>query len=749
MNSPDSAPAVADTIEKLKDSGCLRNLRGCSNSDIARLEQRYQLSLSKSYKEFLRLMGRGADGFYQGDSWRYQSLSWIRQHAEDMLAPRYDDYQLFYGFCDEDWVALPSLPKTAVPFFLVLPQVFFFFDTAEGADPAVYVFKEDSTKFERYAYNFAEWIARMTENLSKLEDKDDEESGKYLEEESEDGEPQDEDGNGTGHRSPCAQISISYSYHTQEERWAQVMHRSLLFQLEEWHIIDRKKVVGCSQKEIDQIEETFGVRLPYIYRMFLSFMGKSADTLLGDCQWHIDQLHLIRNTAQQMLVDAKADFELAPTDFVFLARGSDLFLYFNTANEDLDPPVYRYFAGSKESVLAAERFSHWLKTYESDGHNLNLKFSFVLDHDDLNAHNSAKGNFGHLTMLTMIVIVLLGVYSIPGAIGHKPAGTLVHDALTSVLGTSLLAMFGTFFFSWLESRFAPNSSRVFSNRYDERRKHGYVSTRGTLTATVHDIKLFHRGEDGEGSTTVAIWHPKSEVTVDGEYLRLRAALLYREYIGVVPRAAVAEWESELQRLCTLSSSFAPRTAQKMYRSELFGDQELTEKDPPSAYCDYTPFSSWHRRLVDFSIAVFFFPFFFAITALIVGPLFAKYWLFNWWQFPGGFFAMIPALLLGYAFLHRRFHPAKLPPVQLAVDLEEDRIWHKVRGADGSKISSVLRWRWDWQLHVRNEGVRLFSPKLHYVLLLCKGKMYPDKLAKAKEIVTSHGGTVHGKAALYS
>jgi ankyrin repeat protein len=127
---PDTSPTPDELIERLFAIPRFGRdvMRPCSEAEIARLEQEFNVILPESYKKFLRLMGRGAGGFLETDHWDafYPYLFEIGQDDE------YADY------CDD-------LPEQYFVFASRLGGIFLFFiaDGTDNEDPPVYAFGDN------------------------------------------------------------------------------------------------------------------------------------------------------------------------------------------------------------------------------------------------------------------------------------------------------------------------------------------------------------------------------------------------------------------------------------------------------------------------------------------------------------------------------------------------------------------------------------------------------------------------------
>lgn len=119
--------------------------------------------------------------------------------------------------------------------------------------------------------------------------------------------------------------------------------------IEEIENIVRKSgswAVGLDQSKIDRIEENFNVRLPIVYRVFLSIMGKEAGQYMRGSSVFFNEIYLLRDGAEELLKEN--NFRPLPKDvFVFWMHQGYQFAFFYL-NQGNDPAVYYYCEGTKE-----------------------------------------------------------------------------------------------------------------------------------------------------------------------------------------------------------------------------------------------------------------------------------------------------------------------------------------------------------------------------------------------------------------
>lgn len=126
-------------------------------------------------------------------------------------------------------------------------------------------------------------------------------------------------------------------------------------------------ITGCSDSDIEELEQRYNVKLPSAYTEFLRVMGRKAGNFLTDGSW-LYPLEYARQEALAHIEAEESDFILPSTEFVFLTR-DNFFLSFDTTCGD-DPPVRIFEDGSREPRHFFDSFSSWLTTcVENDAKN--------------------------------------------------------------------------------------------------------------------------------------------------------------------------------------------------------------------------------------------------------------------------------------------------------------------------------------------------------------------------------------------
>jgi hypothetical protein len=130
-----------ELVERLQATGLLEagELRGCSEDDIARLEERTSPLLPETYKDFLRAVGRNPGPLISDCELCYDDLPDLDQFARTMLA------------CEGGELGLPD---NAFVWQTRQPEQFMFF-IVDGVsdDPPVFHYFEEQGHFEQVAHS--------------------------------------------------------------------------------------------------------------------------------------------------------------------------------------------------------------------------------------------------------------------------------------------------------------------------------------------------------------------------------------------------------------------------------------------------------------------------------------------------------------------------------------------------------------------------------------------------------------------
>lgn len=115
---------------------------------------------------------------------------------------------------------------------------------------------------------------------------------------------------------------------------------------------------GCSESEIEQLENHIGSKLPKLYREFLLLMGHNAGIYNrgSDFLYH----DLFDNTEYTRKTMFKQGLELPNDAFVILSHQGYIFAWFLLSDGD-NPPVYSYSEAGDKPIKFADSFSDYLE----------------------------------------------------------------------------------------------------------------------------------------------------------------------------------------------------------------------------------------------------------------------------------------------------------------------------------------------------------------------------------------------------
>lgn len=114
---------------------------GCSEVEIASLEQQQGVVLPSAYRFFLKTMGHKAGSFLQGTDWDYKYLKTLREDAEYLLSSSKSSFQL---------------PSDAFVFTMHQGYSFLFFQTGDDDPPVMLYVEEEQPR--QVAVHFSEWL---------------------------------------------------------------------------------------------------------------------------------------------------------------------------------------------------------------------------------------------------------------------------------------------------------------------------------------------------------------------------------------------------------------------------------------------------------------------------------------------------------------------------------------------------------------------------------------------------------------
>lgn len=126
---------------------------GCSEDEIALVEQKVGRQLPEAYKKFLRIMGNGAGNFQTDATWQLKYFDDIRRDVLESL--RREDH---FKVSPEMFVFLESGGSQ-----------FLFFYPAAGDDPPVFLYEMPDESPHQVADSFSAWIQLCIDQLIRTQ----------------------------------------------------------------------------------------------------------------------------------------------------------------------------------------------------------------------------------------------------------------------------------------------------------------------------------------------------------------------------------------------------------------------------------------------------------------------------------------------------------------------------------------------------------------------------------------------------
>ncbi len=138
--------AIVSTVEKLVQAGVVERSQaaGCSLEEMAQIENDFGVTLPRSYKEFLRLLGRSSGDFLHGTTFNYPGVIQLREMAIELLES-----------CGSEF----SLAPSDFVFLGHQGYQFMFFDTAVSDDPPVIYYIDQESAPKQIFESFSAWFS--------------------------------------------------------------------------------------------------------------------------------------------------------------------------------------------------------------------------------------------------------------------------------------------------------------------------------------------------------------------------------------------------------------------------------------------------------------------------------------------------------------------------------------------------------------------------------------------------------------
>lgn len=125
-------------------------------------------------------------------------------------------------------------------------------------------------------------------------------------------------------------------------------------------------ISGCSDNEIEKIEEAQQASLPELYGDFLRSAGKAAGNLMVGSDWRFPEPLTLKNYAKELVVENGSSPDFLEGAIVFLMHQGYMFYYFAAESlSEPDPPVWLYVEVKQDPPRpTGGRFSRFLESQE-------------------------------------------------------------------------------------------------------------------------------------------------------------------------------------------------------------------------------------------------------------------------------------------------------------------------------------------------------------------------------------------------
>lgn len=123
----------------------------------------------------------------------------------------------------------------------------------------------------------------------------------------------------------------------------------------------REELEGCTEEDLEALEDRYDVTLPEAYKSCMRHIGKSSGGFLAGSEFRYPVMKRQKEFAKRRIKEGDTDFRFSDDAFVFHGLQGYAFDYFDTEEGD-DSPVYLFakFDDKYESRLETDSFSEWL-----------------------------------------------------------------------------------------------------------------------------------------------------------------------------------------------------------------------------------------------------------------------------------------------------------------------------------------------------------------------------------------------------
>jgi hypothetical protein len=128
-------------------------------------------------------------------------------------------------------------------------------------------------------------------------------------------------------------------------------------------VCSAKDFVGCSEKEILEVEHSLNVSLPEAYKSFLRLMGKSSGILFLGTDHFYPGVMRFRQGYREILRDENIATDLISSESIIIGMHQGYLFYFIQDIHTNDPPVYVCDVTENQCKKVTESFTKYVHEY--------------------------------------------------------------------------------------------------------------------------------------------------------------------------------------------------------------------------------------------------------------------------------------------------------------------------------------------------------------------------------------------------
>ncbi|MEM8718334.1 MAG: SMI1/KNR4 family protein [Cyanobacteria bacterium P01_G01_bin.39] len=142
----------------------------------------------------------------------------------------------------------------------------------------------------------------------------------------------------------------------------------------ELNIAKAELIRGCSQSEIENLEQEHNVMFPESYKIFLSYFGHGlGGKVMSDIEILYDDISGLTNELRNETLIEEGDPILPDKAFVFASRLGEQYMFFDASGILKEPPILYYKENAPNFSLAGNSIFDVLEREVQLSYNLKLK----------------------------------------------------------------------------------------------------------------------------------------------------------------------------------------------------------------------------------------------------------------------------------------------------------------------------------------------------------------------------------------